>query len=384
MSSAPSPHLSAINGLRGIAILGVLFHHLARPSILDHTPPAWLPVVSPAVGGWWTGVNLFFLLSGFVLFLPYARGARGMREASDVGQFYRRRVIRLAPAFYVSVLATLAVFHQPTPEFWSQARQLLSWTYIFNPAIYQPPLNWALWSIGTEVLFSLAFPALVVLAMRFGALRLLLVILPVALAMRGFALAHETGFTGPTWLGDGLLIGRLDEFAYGMAIAELFAAGRMPARAGWMLGLSVALVAAAWLLFDLCFHHVLPAVAAAPVGNLLDLGLAGLLLAALMPGRWSRWLSLAPLQAIGIACYSIYLWHLPISNLVAAAGLGRGLVNALLTTAALAVVAPLSYRLLESSERLPWHVLPRAAAAGRLKIFTWAADSAPNRLSLRR
>ena len=365
MSSAHSPHLSAINGLRGIAILGVLFHHLARPSILDHASSAWMPVVSPAVGSWWTGVNLFFLLSGFVLFLPYARGARGMRDASDVGQFYRRRVIRLAPAFYVSVLATLAVFHQPTPEFWSEARQILSWTYIFNPAIYQPPLNWALWSIGTEVLFSLAFPGLVVLAMRFGALRLLLAILPIALATRGLALAHEAGFTGPTWLGDGLLIGRLDEFAYGMAIAELFATARLPARAGRVLGLSVALVAVAWLLFDLCLHHALPTVVAAPVGDLLDLGLAGLLLAALVPGRWSRLLCFRPLQAIGIACYSIYLWHLPISNLVAAAGLGRGLVNAFLTLAALSVVAPLSYRLLESSERLPWRVLPRVAAAER-------------------
>jgi len=363
MSSAHSPHLSAVNGLRGIAILGVLFHHLARPSIVDHAPASWMPIVSPVINCWWTGVNLFFLLSGFVLFLPFARGTREMRDLTDLGRFYRRRVTRLAPAFYASVLVTLAVFHQPTPAFWSEARQILSWTYIFNPEIYQPPLNWALWSIGTEVLFSLAFPALVVLAMRVGALRVLLAILPVALAMRGFALSQEAAFAGPTWLGDGLLIGRLDEFAYGMAIAELFVAARLPARAGLPLGLGLALVAGSWLLYDLCGRHVLPTVGAAVVGDLLDLGLAALLIAALAPGRWSRLLSSPPLQAIGVICYSLYLWHLPISNLIAQAGLGRGLVNAALTIAALAVVAPISYRLLESSEKLPWRLSALAAAA---------------------
>jgi peptidoglycan/LPS O-acetylase OafA/YrhL len=361
MTSAHSPHISAINGLRGLAILGVLFHHLAKPSLTDHTPAAWLPAISPAIGCGWTGVGLFFVLSGFVLFLPYAKGSRGISGPADIGQFYRRRVVRLAPAFYVSALVTLAVFYQPTPAFWAQAREILSWTYIFDREIYQPPLNWALWSIGTEVLFSLAFPALVVLAARIGAVRLLLATLPIALAVRAVALSQEAAFTGPVWLGDGLLIGRLDEFLYGMAVAELFATARLPARPALLLGVGLSLLAASWLLFDACFRGRLPPVAAAFVNCLLDLGFAALLSAALMPGRWSRLLSRGPLQTLGIICYSIFLWHLPISNLVARSGVGYGLVNATLTVAALAVVAPVSYRLLEAKEKLPWR-LPRQRA----------------------
>lgn len=365
MGAAHSTHISAVNGLRGVAILGVLFHHLAKPSLIDHTPAAWLPVVTPAVSSWWTGVNLFFVLSGFVLFLPYAQGVRGMRDVADVGRFYRRRVLRLAPAFYASALVTLAVFYEPTPAFWAQAREILSWTYIFDREIYQPPLNWALWSIGTEVLFSLAFPALVLVASRIGAVRLLLLTLPVALAVRAVALSQEAAFSGPIWLGDGLLIGRLDEFVYGMAIAELFARARLPGRPALLLGAGIPAVAVSWLLFDLCARGTLPTAAAAAVTDLLDLGLVALLAAALVPGRWSRMLSFMPLQALGIICYSIYLWHLPISNLIARAGFGYGLVNATFTLAAVAVVAPISYRLLEAREKLPWRLPRRRAAAAR-------------------
>jgi len=81
----------------------------------------------------------------------------------------------------------------------------------------------------------------------------------------------------------------------------------------------------------------------------------------LLSGRWSRLLAFKPLQVVGIICYSIYLWHLTVSNLVARFGLGRGLINAVITVGVLTVVAPISYRPLEAQEKLPWWLRPTRA-----------------------
>ncbi|RQS08467.1 acyltransferase family protein [Burkholderia sp. Bp8991] len=69
------PRLAEINGLRGIAILAVVWHRLSF--VLVPTPPRlWGTPTELVLWNGWMGVNLFFILSGFVLYLPYAAGKR--------------------------------------------------------------------------------------------------------------------------------------------------------------------------------------------------------------------------------------------------------------------------------------------------------------------
>src|SRR5690349_10921917 len=91
--TASPERLGVINGLRGLAILAVMAHHFKshlEPLIGPYLPGTSLSL-SPLIANGWTGVNLFFILSGFVLFLPYASGTRAMTSVHDAVTFYRHR-----------------------------------------------------------------------------------------------------------------------------------------------------------------------------------------------------------------------------------------------------------------------------------------------------
>ena len=72
-----------------IAILLVMYHHIISIDVVRHVPYLF--------GQGWLGVNLFFALSGFVLFLPYRMHERTLESWSDVKAFYVRRFFRLYP-----------------------------------------------------------------------------------------------------------------------------------------------------------------------------------------------------------------------------------------------------------------------------------------------
>jgi peptidoglycan/LPS O-acetylase OafA/YrhL len=88
-------HIPALDGLRGIAILLVLVNHLSRGSLLAATEQAKLLVRFGDIG--WTGVELFFVLSGFLItgILLDSKGADNFFSS-----FYARRALRILPLSY--------------------------------------------------------------------------------------------------------------------------------------------------------------------------------------------------------------------------------------------------------------------------------------------
>ena len=91
MSAPERSHNVAIDGLRALAVLAV---------ILFHTNAAWLP-------GGFTGVDLFFVISGFVISQSLATRVHASLGAMLL-DFYRRRVLRLLPALLVMLVATFS------------------------------------------------------------------------------------------------------------------------------------------------------------------------------------------------------------------------------------------------------------------------------------
>src|SRR5581483_10618452 len=236
----PAMRLEPVNGLRGIAILAVVYFHVICGMWRAAAVPTWL---SPLVTGGWTGVNLFFILSGFVLFLPYAAGLRSMAAPRDRLAFYRRRFFRLLP--------------------------VLSVAFTLSPHGFAPSFNPALWSIGVEIGFSAAFPLLVLAAGRYGLARVLAAALALALALRLVGIARFPALQGATFNSD-MLLCRIDEFVIGMMLARLYVAGRLPRRPGLGAGLGAVLVVLAWSGFDRVLRGGLPPLARAGLNDVLD------------------------------------------------------------------------------------------------------------------
>src|SRR5690348_11900504 len=99
------PTLPALDGLRGLAIALVLWYHLMDPRVLLGKA-APLPLYG-LLGSGFSGVFLFFVLSGFLLFLPYARALLSGESWPAAREFYRRRALRILPAYYVSLAFVL-------------------------------------------------------------------------------------------------------------------------------------------------------------------------------------------------------------------------------------------------------------------------------------
>ena len=107
-------YVPAIEGLRGVAVLWViLFHYVVvRDGRFDDPAIAAIEAVRPLniiVRNGYLGVDLFFLISGFLLTLPwFVRAARGAPPPST-REFYARRFRRIAPAYYVQLVVLFAV-----------------------------------------------------------------------------------------------------------------------------------------------------------------------------------------------------------------------------------------------------------------------------------
>ncbi|MBV8473669.1 MAG: acyltransferase, partial [Hyphomicrobiales bacterium] len=285
-----------IDGLRGVATVGVVAQHLYGGYFLSHKLFVRGIDLTFITESGWLGVNLFFILSGFVLFLPYCSGQRELSQIDDLVGFYRHRANRLLPAYYFSVLALIAI-QGVTNIGWRQAFALLTWTYPLSPDLYMPPANWSLWSIAAEVLFSLAFPALCIATMRFGARRLLCVAIPISLIVRAFAHVYETHHV--ITMPEALFVGRADEFLWGFLAAEVYVhVPRLPWRK-CLLPIGSAIVLASMVGFYLAVIDAIPKYWCAPLVTVLDFGLFLLILSALFVKRLlARVLTAPPLMLI--------------------------------------------------------------------------------------
>jgi peptidoglycan/LPS O-acetylase OafA/YrhL len=314
----------------------------------------------PVAGGGFTGVDVFFVVSGFLitglLLREHAQTGR-----IDLGRFYSRRMRRILPAALVTVAVTVllaAVFLAPlqVPGIAQDGaasalsigniRFAVQSTDYFAETDVSPFRHF--WSLGVEEQFYLVWPGLLIVALGSLRSRLRVGILMVGLLAASLAFA--------VWLTDVIepwafysLPSRVWQLALGGLLATMLAGGRqlprwVAAPIGWA---GLGLLAAAFAVIDPASPYpglwaLLPAGGAAA---LIVAGGRGLGTAQLLGWR--------PLRFIGRISYSLYLWHWPILTLPALA-LGQELsleVRLGLAAASIAVGA-VSWRLIEEPF---WH-----------------------------
>lgn len=159
-------HAHALTGIRGWAALWVFMYHAwgfsgarlitvrAGDLELDFTP-----LVS--LGG--AGVTIFFVLSGFLLGLPFAEWQTGLRGKPATGRYFVRRVARVFPAYYAQlavllILAALVPGHANIEDWPTLLRHLLM--LFMPPPLGTIPINLVWWTLPIEFSFYLALPLL--------------------------------------------------------------------------------------------------------------------------------------------------------------------------------------------------------------------------------
>jgi peptidoglycan/LPS O-acetylase OafA/YrhL len=312
-SPTPGGHVPALDGLRGVAVLLVLVFHFAH---IDGEGGAVERALLGATRAGWAGVDLFFVLSGFLItgILLDARGGKGYFRA-----FYLRRVLRIFPLYYAYLAVLFLVLPAILPSLDVRTdTQGWLWTYLGNVlfaregGFHASPLTGHFWSLAVEEQFYLLWPLLVWWLPRRRLAALCVGLVAGAFALR-FAI-HRTTFNATAAYV--LTPARMDALALGALVAI---AAREPAWwprvrriAPWVLALSVAAVAAVWI-GQGGFFGGDPAVQVWAFGPLAAGFAATLVLALGGEGAspFSRVLSGPALRGVGKYSYGLYVLHYP-------------------------------------------------------------------------
>jgi peptidoglycan/LPS O-acetylase OafA/YrhL len=301
----PFRHLPALDGVRAIAIGFVVLLHYSSP---------WRHGASGIFRGGFIGVDVFFVLSGFLI-TSLLVNERARRGSASLGAFYARRALRLLPALLVLLAAHAVFIWSTTGEMATEVKSIFAVVFYVSNILqangYEKLTNSGLtftWSLSIEEQFYLVWPAvLLFVALRYASTRRALLGALVVAALASAALRMVSWFVVGSYNAayfrtdgrvDGLLIGATAAFLWRWRMVPL---KYLNVAASASL---VVLVVAA------CF-------AAKPNNFMFSIGFTGvsvaaaLIILAIAEGQWSLspLFASAPMRVIGRVSYGIYLWH---------------------------------------------------------------------------
>lgn len=350
--------LLGIEGLRAFAATAVLVGHVYGKLGTGVIPHPW----SALLGFTGHGLTLFFALSGFLLFRPFAASLLNGTKPPAIGRYAANRALRIFPGYIVilllvSLVLGLANTQSPTWGDQSFSRTDGSVGYLHDPAgllasmfmvqTMFPSTNrlgiGVAWSLSVELIFYILLPMLALFAgyvLHRTGRRLIAVAVPplilFALGLSGKVVAaaimrtypEEMRFAlewGDNWvavLNRSILV-HGDLFAYGMVAAVvvvLAQANQIPAKVmraimigSWVVAVGAGI--AGFLGYGRTFND-----------SLVGVACGALLLVVVLPNRrhehsWlAKSLEFAPIRYTGLVSYSFYLWHVPVIWFLAARG----------------------------------------------------------------
>jgi len=292
-----------VDGLRFVAISSVVLYHIYAQLLVKSGHPvamqaryAWL---GTAVGNGDRGVRLFFVISGFILGMGFARQHLHLGKPVSLKKYFLRRVTRLEPPYILNLVfcAIVAFVYYDQALRYMVPHLLASILYLHNLAYRTPSLiNGVTWSLEVEIQFYILAP-LIALLFRISnvtARRSTFLVLIAIIGVAQMLLHAEATVAALT------IVFYMQYFLAGMLLTDLYLTVRPHARTHWV-----------WDILSLCgwpvvflvsrdflwFHAILP--------FLIML----LYIAAFQGVIFRKFFSNLSIAIIGGMCYSIYLWH---------------------------------------------------------------------------
>ncbi|WP_326536369.1 acyltransferase family protein [Pseudorhodoferax sp.] len=311
MRPAPNDKLEWLQALRGVAALMVLFFHLNM--YWSHVPG--LAALQPVLHWGFAGVDIFFVLSGFVVH----HATRELRDAFALRKYAIRRAARIYLTYWPALAVAMAIAHfvhgAAAPE-WSVVWR--SWL-LLEPNVFSNLLPVA-WSLTYELYFYVLLGAVMLAPIRMQA-RLMLAMAAILIAWNGWWLVTQRAYTFSNGVPWGFLLTAYAlEFLAGALLSHVLHTSRERAQAVFTPGNALD-----WMLAGICcaalglsigttapqFDHI-PPMRAATFGLV---GFGGLLVALALQHsnvRAPAWLVL-----VGDSSFSLYLLHAPLLGVLA-------------------------------------------------------------------
>lgn len=349
-----------IDGLRAIAVIGVMWKHLL--GFYENVPLMVGKInINKAISIAGNGVDLFFVISGFCMYLMYVAKA-GSFKLNEYGNFLKKRFMRIAPAFYV-LIAVEVIRHMvqygnfPTETFLY---------HVFFISIFLPVHNDFAphyWSLATEWHFYLVLPFLFIgIKNRKHIIRRILAMIVICIIFRLFLYYdHRSDLLEKNTIPADAIWYRFAEFGFGIIAAKLYLDKyQLPVWFRGFLGFILSfLIAYAGRIFMLTefvnlfgnYGFIIRALG----DPLMTLGFSIMMYNLISTKSiFSGFFSCKPMLFIGRISYSMYLWHfiicLWVSRLLMPVfGVSNlGLYSVLISSVIVATpVSWLSYKLLE-------------------------------------
>lgn len=316
-------HIPSLDGLRGLAILLVLMHNLST----DIFPSTLLGrIVASAMNFGWVGVQLFFVLSGFLITRILLQTGTSQNYYTS---FFGRRILRIFPLYYGSLFVAFFIFplagntspalaHDQGHQIWLWL-YLSNWTHLID---FQSQVFPHFWSLAIEEQFYLLWPLVVHGRASERVLQLCLYLAAASFVVRVVMLsqgaAPDSIYT--------YTICRIDALALGGAVAAVL---QIPGKAeklhqgGWSFNCAAIVMLALGFLVT----HGYPRIS--PLGQTIGyswlacafaMAVLGAACGASPVGRLGRkrrtTITVIPLQALGKYSYAMYVFHKPMHDWV--------------------------------------------------------------------
>jgi peptidoglycan/LPS O-acetylase OafA/YrhL len=308
--------LPLLDGVRGLAAMLVVLHHYVNP---DPGRSLLATVIVRITGGMWCGVDLFFVLSGFLITTNLLRT---LNEPRYFFNFYGRRLLRIFPLYYaILILATALAYALSTPDA-LEIRPVLPWLFFYATNILMSFWDYGglvtglitlnhLWSLAVEEHFYLVWPFLV----RIGRTRFRMIlggVITIFIAIVFRLIFATLGLSQAAFL---LTICRADSLAIGGLLAVIAGDARLWSRICRFnrLFAGVSILALACIIANYRRFHELDYWTQIAGYTLLALTSAALIVECLRP-RTSALVQLAfgntLMRRLGLYSYGIYIYHL--------------------------------------------------------------------------
>lgn len=297
-------YIPELDGLRWLAMALVFVQHFQLAILSTTVDRSSRP--DPGLATLYdmrVGVELFFVISGFILGVPFVGQHVLGKERVDLRAYYLRRITRIEPPYAIAlVLVTLAwIFVLGRNPAIALPHALASLFYVHNlvyGAFHPQAINMVTWSLEIEVQFYVLAPLFArVFLVRGKAMRRMAIFLACALSAAVVELLRNRGIEPPL-----SILTQIPYFAAGLLLADLY-------ETDWKASPTRAY---AWDLVALPAWAAMPFVATAAV-PMKDFLLACALFVAFVGSFRSiatrGFLSLPPVRILGSMCYSIYLLH---------------------------------------------------------------------------